>query len=183
MANRLEPLVEPLAPEVAEVLAHFPKGEDGYVLSLFRTFVNSLRFARKAVANLLDQESPLTLRMREIIILRTTARNDCEYEWGVHVSVFAGAAKLGADHIAATRLDGPDATCWTAEECLALRAVDELCDDGGIAAATYEGLANIWTREQQLELIALVGNYHTISFVANTARLPSEPFGARFPKT
>jgi len=38
-----------------------------------------------------------------------------------------------------------------------------------------------WTKEQQLEIFALCGTYHTISFVANSARLPNEPFGALFP--
>ncbi|GAA3246389.1 carboxymuconolactone decarboxylase family protein [Dactylosporangium siamense] len=31
----------------------------------------------------------LTLREREIVILRTCARRGCEYEWGAHVLVFA----------------------------------------------------------------------------------------------
>jgi hypothetical protein len=38
-----------------------------------------------------------------------------------------------------------------------------------------------WTLEQQLEILALCGAYHTVSFVANTAQLPPEPFGVRFP--
>jgi hypothetical protein len=35
---------------------------------------------------------------------------------------------------------------------------------------------------QVLELIALVGFYHTVSFVANGLRLPAEPAGRRTPR-
>jgi hypothetical protein len=34
---------------------------------------------------------------------------------------------------------------------------------------------------QQLEIFALCGNYHTISFVANAARLQPEAFAAGVP--
>ena len=36
-------------------------------------------------------------------------------------------------------------------------------------------------RTQLLELLITVGWYHTISFVANAARVPLEPWAARFP--
>jgi hypothetical protein len=35
--------------------------------------------------------------------------------------------------------------------------------------------------EQILELVMLVGFYHMVSFIVNAARLPLEPYGARFP--
>lgn len=53
-----------------------------YLLQLFRVFANSPRFLKKGALNLLDKDSPLTLRQREIVILRVCANNDCEYEWG-----------------------------------------------------------------------------------------------------
>lgn len=95
MSNKLSPIEQPYPSEVAGILAAYPQ-QDGYILSLFRTFANSLRFLKKGVPNLLDKESPLPLRIREIVI-------------------------------------------------------------------------------------ALVGTHHTISFVANTARLQNEQFGASFP--
>ena len=75
MSNILTPLMPPYTPELAMVMERYPQ-QDGYLLKLFRVFANSARFAKKAVPNLLDKGSPLSLREREIIILRTTANND-----------------------------------------------------------------------------------------------------------
>ena len=180
MKRALTPLEEPFPAEVAAVLASYPK-RDGYVLQLFRVFANSLRFLKKGTVNLLDRDSPLSMREREIVILRVCANNDCEYEWGVHVTAFAEHVGLSAAQIAATRLAGLEDGSWTPSEGLLIRAVDELCENGRIRAATYRGIQKLYSVEQQLEILALAGNYHTISFVANTAELPGEPFGARFP--
>ncbi len=180
MSHRLSPLEAPFPPDVAAVLERYPQ-RDGHIVALFRTFANSLRFLRIAVANLLDRDSPLTLRMREIAILRTTANLDCDYEWGVHVAAFGRAAKLSEARIAATRLGDHASDGWTAEESLLIRAIDELCSTGAIGPETYAEAASIWTLAQQLEIIAICGNYHTICFVANTARLAPEPYAARFP--
>lgn len=179
MTHVLAPIEPPFPPEAAEVLKTYPQ-QGGYLLTLFRTFANSVRFLNKGVANLLDGESPLSLRQREIVILRVTANLGCEYEWGVHVAAFAKHAGLTEEHVAATRASA-DASCWTAEERLLIRAIDELCADARIADATLALVQQAYTREQQLEILALAGTYHTVSFVANTARLPPEPFGARFP--
>lgn len=180
MTHHLAPLDPPFPPAVAELLKHYPQ-QGGYLLSLFRTFANSVRFLQKGVPNLLDAESPLSLRQREIVILRTTAKCDCEYEWGVHVAAFAKRAAFTEAQIAATRLAPADDPCWTAEESTLVRAVDELCEGAAITAATLQMIETFYTRDQQLEILALAGAYHTVSFVANTARLPNEPFGVRFP--
>jgi alkylhydroperoxidase family enzyme len=180
MPNILAPVPDPIPPGAAEILKRYPQ-RGGYLLSLFRTFANSVRFLEKGVPNLLDDRSPLSLRQREIVILRVTARRDCEYEWGVHIAAFGKQAGFTAEQIAATRLSGPDEPCWPPEESLLIRVADELCDAGRLSSLTLEGFQATWTLEQQLEILALCGAYHTVSFVANTARLPPEPFGARFP--
>ena len=73
MAHVLSPIEEPYPPEVAEILNRYPQ-RDGYVLTLFRVFANSLRFLKKGVVNLLDRESPLPMRLREIVILHHAAQ-------------------------------------------------------------------------------------------------------------
>jgi alkylhydroperoxidase family enzyme len=181
MTNPLSPLKDPYEPEVAAVLASYPR-QDGYVLGLFRTFANSLRFLKKGVPNLLDKASPLPLRVREIVILRTTANKNCEYEWGVHVAIFAGAAKLSEQQVAATRDASIEASLWSPIEANLLLAIDDLCNTSKIAPQTLVLFQTHWSVEQQLEIFALCGTYSTISFVANNSDLPLESFGARFPK-
>jgi alkylhydroperoxidase family enzyme len=180
MSNVLAPLEAPFPPQVAKLLAHYPQ-QDGYLLSLFRTFANSLRFLRKGVPNLLDEQSPLPLAIRELVILRITANNHCEYEWGVHVAIFREAAKLTQAQVAATRSGDCETSCWDARQGRLIRAIDELCASGTLSDPTLAAFQADWTLPQQLEILALCGSYHTISFVANVSRLPGEPFAASFP--
>ena len=178
MENPLTPLEPPYTPKVEELLSAYPK-QDGYLLALFRTFANSERFLRKGVPNLLDKDSPLDLRTREIVILRTTAKRACEYEWGVHVAIFAKAARISAAQIKATRTH--DLACWSEAEQRLISVVDQLCDQGTLDDRTLGRFQTDWSSAEQLEIMALVGTYSTISFVANVARLPPEPFAAKFP--
>src|SRR3954466_15678200 len=85
--SRIAPAEPPYEPAVAEALHRImPTGVEPLVL--FRTMARSPRvFARMFAGGLLDK-GPLSLRQREIVIDRTTARLGCEYEWGVHVALF-----------------------------------------------------------------------------------------------
>jgi len=176
----LRPVDPPYSMAVQGILDNYPQ-RNGYILKLFRVFANSERFLRKGVADLLDRESPLPLRLREIVILRVTANLSCEYEWGVHVAGFGAAAELTDAQIRATCIGDSSSECWSSEESLLIQVVDEICATGRIEGATHGRFAESWTVEQQLEILALCGNYHTVCFVANTAELDGEGFGAKFP--
>lgn len=180
MSNRLVPLEPPFAPEIETLLARYPR-QDGYLLTLFRTFANSARFLQRGVPNLLDKDSPLVLRYREIVILRVTANYDCEYEWGVHVAICARAAKLTEEQVSATRRLGSDASVWNLRERRLIAAVDDFCHKGALSEGVLDAFTEDWSKAEQLEIIALCGAYHTVSLVANAARLAPEPFAARFP--
>ncbi|WP_366526815.1 carboxymuconolactone decarboxylase family protein [Enhydrobacter sp.] len=150
-------------------------------LVLFRTMARNPRiFARMFAGGLLDKGA-LSLRQRELVIDRTTARLGCEYEWGVHVALFAKRAGLGTAEIVATVTGGSDAACWSMAEQALVALVDDLVDRHTIGDETWHSVAAHFDEAQILEAIALVGYYHTISFLCNGLRLPSEPYGARFP--
>lgn len=180
MTNRLAPLEPPFSTDVADLLSRYPS-QDGYLLSLFRTFANSSRFLAKGVPNLLDRDSPLTLREREIVILRVSANFGCEYEWGIHVAIFARAARLTEAEIAATHPGTKDHAVWKPRERRLIAAVDAFCRHGMLENSAVDAFADDWTKAQQLEIAALCGAYHTISVVAHLASLPPEPFAASFP--
>lgn len=150
-------------------------------LVLFRTMARSPRvFAKMFAGGLLDK-GPLELRHREIVIDRTTARLGCEYEWGVHVALFAERVKLDAGQIAATVKGPTDAACWTPPEQALLALVDDLVDRHTIGEESWTSLAAHFDEAQILEAIALVGYYHAISFLCNGLALPLESYGVRFP--
>lgn len=180
MSNKLSPIDEPYPEDVTAILANYPQ-QNGYLLKLFRLFANSKRFLLKGMPNLLDKDSPLSMRQREVIILRITANLGCEYEWGVHVTAFGQHVNFTDAQIAATKNLPAGATCWTEDESILLAAVDDICTHQRIQPSTYSNLCGHLNKEQQLELLALCGAYHTVSFIANTTELELEPFAAKFP--
>jgi alkylhydroperoxidase family enzyme len=177
---RIAPLEPPYPSAIAAELERImPKGVEPLIL--FRTMARNPRiFARMFAGGLLDKGA-LSLRQREIVIDRTTARLGCAYEWGVHIAFFAARAGLD-DHQVAATVQGPaDAPCWNAEEQALIAAVDDLVDRRTIAPATWAGLAAHFDEGQILEVIALAGYYHTISFLCRALDLPPESYAARFP--
>src|SRR6478752_5423513 len=113
--SRIAPTEPPYPPAIAESLQRImPPGLEPLVL--FRTMAKSPRVFGKMFAGGLLDKGPLGLRQREIVIDRTTARLGCEYEWGVHVAMFAGRAGLDDACVAATVHGPPTAACWSADE-------------------------------------------------------------------
>src|SRR5688572_12661981 len=160
--TRLAPLEPPYAADVAETLAAMmPPGMPP--LRLFRTIAHNPRVLDKIrTGNLLDRGS-LERRHREIVILRTTARCGCEYEWGVHVTFFAARVGLGEAELFATVHGGADDPAWSPAECTLIRLVDELHDAARISDPLWSDLRRHWRDDQLVELVVLAGFYHTIS--------------------
>jgi alkylhydroperoxidase family enzyme len=179
---RITPAEPPYEPEIAGALERImPPGVSPLVL--FRTMARSPRvFAKMFAGGLLDK-GPLSLRQREIVIDRTTARLGCEYEWGVHIAFFAERAGFTPAHIAATVTGPGNDACWTADEQALIALVDDLVDRRTIADGTWQRLVAHYDEAQILEAIALAGYYHTISFLCRGLDLPIEAYAARFPAT
>src|SRR5262249_42668176 len=116
------------------------------------------------------------------LILRTCARAGAEYEWGVHVAAFAAAVGLSDAAVARTAQATPAEVAAAADaDAPGLRLADELPDGGTPSDAAWAALARDYDDAALLEMIAVVGFYHLISFVANAARIELEPWAARFP--
>jgi alkylhydroperoxidase family enzyme len=176
--QRVAPLNSPYPPDVQATFDKImPAGIEPLVL--FRTLaVNERIYGRFAAGGLLDR-GLLTLRQREIVIDRTCALNRCEYEWGVHISLFAAKVKFTPEQIAGT-VNGADAG-WSADERVLLDVCQELDATRHISDALWERLSAHFVPEQILEIVALIGFYRTVSLHANALCLPPEPFAARFP--
>jgi len=176
--------VDPLAPPFpAELQAVFDKIMPPGVppLVLFTTLARVPRvYDRFRAGSLLDR-GPLTLRQREIVIHRTCARCGCAYEWGVHAAFFAERTGLTAEHLQSTACGSADDPVWSNDERLLIGLADELHDAAGLSEDLWNALQATYSIEQILELIALAGFYHTVSFFANGLRLPLEPFAVAFP--
>jgi alkylhydroperoxidase family enzyme len=181
MSVRIAPIAPPYTDEVAEDFSKLvPPGMEP--IGLFRTIAHNPRVLRKLrFGNLLDRGSSITLRQREIVILRTSVLCGAEYEWGVHVSFFAGRAGLTDDCIYASCWLGADAACWQPDEALLIRLCDELHASSRVSDALWAAVRETFSEAQCIELFTLVGFYHSIAFVIHGSGVALEPMGARFP--
>jgi alkylhydroperoxidase family enzyme len=178
-APRIAPAEPPYPAEVqARLDAVMPPGIPPLVL--FRVLARDQRlFERFMRGGLLDQ-GHLTLRQRELVIHRVTARCGAEYEWGVHARLFGRRAGLDAAQLRSTVHGGPEDACWSDEERLLLRFCDALHADCTLDDALWGELRAAFSEEAILELLLLAGFYRTVSYLANALRLPPEQFGARW---
>src|SRR5262245_13157856 len=148
---RIAPAEPPYAAEVQQRLdALMPPGVAPLVL--FRVLARDQRlFERFMGAGLLDK-GHLTLRQREIVIHRVTARCGSEYEWGVHAAIFARRASLSADELRSTAHGQPDDACWAPEDALLLRFCDALHAECTLDDALWAELRMAFSEEALLEL-------------------------------
>ena len=175
---RLVPLLPPYPPDIRQHFDRIMRGAPP--LMLFRVMAGHARAWDKFRAGSLLDRGPLSLREREIVIDRTCALNGCEYEWGVHVAVFAGPAKLSEDEVRATVLGDPTSACWSPAEQALIAAVDALHHRATLNDEEFAALSAHYDEAQILEIMLLCGFYRTVSYLANGLKLPLEEDAARF---
>jgi hypothetical protein len=177
---RIAPLEPPYAPDIAEQFDRIMRGAPPLVL--FRVMAGNARAWEKFRACSLLDRGPLSLREREIVIDRTCARTECEYEWGVHVAAFAAAAHLTDEQVRATVHGADTEACWSEAEQALIAAADALHDRATLGDAEFAALSEHYDDAKIFEIILLCGFYHTVSYLANGLALPLEANAARFPK-
>lgn len=130
---------------VIGTLAHHPA-----LARAYNTFNGHVQFA-----------TTLSVRQRELLVLRVAALRRCDYEWAQH-AVIARDAGISDDEIARAG-NGPDAPGWSDLERAMLAAVDELVADAEISEATWETLRAELDERQLLDLIFTVGAYEVLA--------------------
>ena len=144
-----------------------------------------LAVAVQAMGHVVLFGSEVSERHREIAIIRTGALTRSEYEWGMHVSIYAKKCGLDEAQI-------HDLTCcsswkemsdpvWTPAERLIVRMVDELHHHSTVSDNTWSELNAAWPKEQVMELVFASSFYHMAAFFLNTAAVPLEEGARRFP--
>lgn len=176
--TRLPPREPPYEPTTADDLAKLmPPGVPP--LRLFTTLAHNPRVLRRVRKGGLLDPGSIALREREIVILRTCALCRSEYEWGTHVRFFAAAAGFTPAQIAAT-VTGDDAA-FSGSERLLLALCDALHRAAAVPDELWHRLAGAYRPDQLVELLALAGQYHTISYLTNALAIELEPGAPRFP--
>lgn len=110
--------------------------------------------------------STLSVRQRELLVLRVAAVRRSEYEWRQHAVM---APDAGIDEAEVARVAaGPDAAGWSPLERAMLRAVDELIAEATVTEETWEALAADLSTEQLLDLVFTVGAYDVLAMAFRT---------------
>lgn len=177
------PRIAPIDPPYpAEVQAEFDKLMRGAPpLLLFRTVARNPRVLQRMMAGGLLDRGSISLRSRELMILRTCARCGAEYEWGVHVATFGNKAQWTPAQIHSTVHGSAEDECWTPEDRLAIRLADQLHDSSRVDERLWADLSAQFGADQLLELIMLAGLYHAVSYVVNATGVQHEAFAPAFP--
>ncbi|MDI1267006.1 MAG: carboxymuconolactone decarboxylase family protein [bacterium] len=178
-APRIAPLQPPYAPEIQTQFDQIMRGAPP--LTMFRVLAGNARAWQKFRAASLLDKGPLSMREREIVIDRTCARTGCEYEWGVHISAFAAAAKLTDEQVRATVHGPADAACWSEAEQVLISAVDALHERASLSDAEFKALSAHYDDAKIFDIILLCGFYRTVTYVVNALAIPLEEKAARFP--
>ncbi len=175
---RIEPATPPLADDVQAAIDAVMRGNPP--LLLFTTLARDRRLFGKFFAGGLLDRGHLTIRQREIVIDRVTARCGAEYEWGVHVTTYAERAGLDASQLAALTTGAADDPCWSDDDRLLVELSDSLLDRCDVDDELWARLSATYSPEAILELLMLVGFYRSVSGIVRALRLPLEPTAARF---
>lgn len=176
---RITPATLPLPADMQDAIDGIMRGAPPLVL--FTTMARDRRLFFKFFNSGLLDRGHLTLRQREIVIDRVTALCGAEYEWGVHVAVYAQKAGLSDAQIASLASGGPDDPCWSDADRVLIRFCDELHNHCTIGDELWKELAATHRDEAILELLMLAGTYRTVSYLVNGLRLPLEEGPPKFP--
>lgn len=176
--TRIPPVEPPYDDEVTATFERLmPSGMDP--LMLFRTVAHNPRVLKRMQRGGLLDPGSITVRQRELVILRTCALNGAEYEWSVHAAIFGAQAGLDEAALEAT-LSEPKDAAWSDDERAILALCDQLHDAGTIDDALFQRLRDGFTNAQIIELTMLAGLYHAVSFVVNVAGLEPESWTPRW---
>lgn len=171
---RIAPIEPPYTNEVQESFDKImPKGMPP--LAIFRVLAHNPRVLRRIQRGGLLDPGSITVRHRQLVILRTCALCGAVYEWGVHAKLFGPLAELTQAELDATWTHGSAAE-WSETERLVLRLAERLHTTSTLDDALAAELAACFSHAAIIELVTLAGLYHAVSYVVNAFEIEPEPF-------
>jgi 4-carboxymuconolactone decarboxylase len=176
-----QPRIPPLEPAEwpADVKTWLARYGNRAVPNIYRTYARHLAMdqPRTAVSEHIRQDSTLSTRIRELLIVRIGVLCRSEYEWAAHAPALRRAGMTDAE--IQRVVDGPGT--GSDVETVLLRAVDELHRDYVVSDATWRQLAATFDSKQLLDILTTIGGYRMVSMALNTLGVQLEPGAERFP--
>jgi 4-carboxymuconolactone decarboxylase len=160
-----------------------PTGSGVGNANVFRTFARNppADELRNAVGRHVRDETSLTPRNREQLIMRVGVLCRSEYEWAAHSRIGRQVGLNDAD--VARVIAGPSSPGGNALETVLLRAADELYRDDAIGDATWDTLAKELSQKQLLDVLVTFGAFRSATYAINSAgvQLDANMSEFRFP--
>lgn len=161
---RIMPLPESRWTEVHRSLAQKYSGSDNG----FRTLLNVPQIvdAVMPLTLYLSEESTLTPRHRELLILRTVWLCGSQSLWPVHAAR-ARTAGLTPGEIRRVA-EGPDAAGWASFERTLLQLADQLFRNSAVANRTWRELASAYDVNHLMDAVETVNHFTFLSLLYNS---------------
>lgn len=119
--------------------------------------------------------SHLTVRQREVFLLRVTGRCRNAFEWCLRVHYFTALSDMSEAQIQASVHGDANDEIWTPNDRVLIRLADELHDTASISDGLWTDLRVDFTEEALLQLILMAGHYRTNAYLTVGLELPVEP--------
>jgi alkylhydroperoxidase family enzyme len=126
--------------------------------------------AHLEVAKRYLSDCEMSIRDRELAILRVAWLSQAPFEWGAHVKI-AKRNGISAGEIESV-IEGAAAPSWSERDRAILQAIEELHFDSMICDDTWVGLQQFFGDKKLIELLILAGQYKTVAYYQNSLRLP-----------
>jgi alkylhydroperoxidase family enzyme len=177
---RIAPLEErQLTDAQREMLGSYAR--PGQTLALFRVCVQTPELCNAWLpASRYFGTSPLSLRDRELLILRTCWLTKNEYTWGNHVAAAKRAGMTDDDLVRITQ--GPRAKGWSDADATLLQAADALHAEQFIPDPIWKSLSSRYSQRELSDFLFIAGQYTFVAMWARNAGLAMEPGAPGFPK-
>ncbi len=145
-----------------------PFVKQGRVFNIFKTMANHPDLAKRwmVFANHILGKSSLSVRDRELVILRIGYLCQAGYEWGQHVQI-ARQAGMTDDEIRSCKT-GSQTPGISELDQLLLKATDELHADAHVSDETWAGLSKTYDTKQMMDLVFTIGQYNLVSMALNS---------------
>lgn len=113
----------------------------------------------------------VSMRTRELLILRVGLRSSCEYQWANHVPGALGAGMTAAEIDSLAQGAGP----WSDADAAVLDLIDDLCADDCASEKTWKELTASYNEGEIIELLMLIGFYRMNAGFLNSLGVQAEP--------
>lgn len=131
-----------------------------------------LNDAQTTIGIMLAAKGRISMRERELAVLRGAWVTGAPFEWSEHV-VIGKRVGITAEEIERV-IEGGSAPGWSTHEAALLTAVDELLSRFMISDQTWDILAQSWDEQQLMEFPVLVGVYAATAMQQNSLRVTTD---------